>query len=75
MAKRQQTFVEWLNSHTWGQRLGFVAGIAALVLGRDHIPTDPDTVKEWVEVAVVGFTAWATVSALLNGKKPPEDPS
>ncbi len=67
--KRNQTLRQWLEGHTWGQRLGFVAGVCALVLGRDHLPTDPDTVKEWVEVAVVACTAYGTISALMNGKE------
>lgn len=68
MATKKQTFRQWFERLTWGQRLGFAAGVLAVVLGRDHIPTDPDTWKEWIATGTAALTLAAAVGSLLHGK-------
>lgn len=66
----------WWSRLTLPQAVAFGCGVLALYLVRDHLPHDPDTAKEWLEVLAGGLTTVATVGALLHGReaRPPEAP-
>lgn len=59
----------WWRRLTLPQAIAFGCGLLALYLVRDHIPTDPDSWKEWSEVIAGILTTVATVGALAHGRE------
>ncbi len=70
MRKKLET---WWRRLTLPQALTFAAGLAALYLFRDHLPSDLDGWKQWAEVAAYAATAIATAGTLANGKERGDD--
>lgn len=59
----------WWSRVTPAQVFLFLAGAFALYLGRDHLPTDPDGWKEWIDVVAYACVALATAGTLVHGRE------
>lgn len=61
----------WWERLTLPQALAFAAGLGALYLFRDHLPSDLDGWKQWAELGAYVLAALATAGTLTHGRTPP----
>lgn len=72
----QRGLKRWWRNLTWQQIALCALGVGGLYLWREHLPTDPDGWKEWIEVAAAALTAAGVLGSLTNGRSeaPKEEP-